>query len=149
MIKDTVVPQCMKDTKNKTKTATNHVTLVSWLGGGAFGKGEQLAEAVERMISVNQVACLSPLWPHWGWLITTQPVDGAKILSVLPSRSECRHVREHGTVQRHVGRSMWSHSHGACTSCRQNGEQSSSSLSCLLLLEGRVGQDLLLRGKPH
>lgn len=63
MIKDTVVPQCIKkNTKNKTKTATNHVTLVSWLGGGAFGKGQSLAKAAERMISVNPVACLSPPW---------------------------------------------------------------------------------------
>lgn len=32
---------------------------------------------------------------------------------------------------------------------RSVGEQKSSSLSCLLLLEGRVGRDLLLGGKPH
>lgn len=40
MIKDTAVPQWgeKKIQKNKTKTATNHVTLASWLGGGAFGK---------------------------------------------------------------------------------------------------------------
>lgn len=66
------------------KTATNHVTLASWLEGGAVGKWGRLGKGSgENDFSEVSRLFVSPLSHGAADCSAARPVDGAEILSVL------------------------------------------------------------------